>query len=228
MDINPIAVAMPFMMLFITMEVLYSWYRGQQVYRFAIAVADLSAALTQRASTIVTAGVLLAPYWLLYENARLFDFDNNSVVMHIMAFLGYDLMYYWWHRMTHETSLGTTIEARWRHDGTWRLVSASPELEFVAERFRELWNGRDLEALAIGLIFFPAAVGVYLTFRVLDFPDLTVDASFPAGGAIAAGASEAATSAGAAGSGASGACAAVALYGSINAATCLRVNGPNR
>jgi putative ABC transport system permease protein len=43
-----------------------------------------------------------------------------------------------------------------------------------------------LEALAIGLLFVPAAVGVYITFRVLDFPDLTVDGSFPAGGAIAA------------------------------------------
>ncbi len=43
-----------------------------------------------------------------------------------------------------------------------------------------------LEALAIGLIFFPAAMGVYITFRILDFPDLTVDGSFPAGGAIAA------------------------------------------
>lgn len=43
-----------------------------------------------------------------------------------------------------------------------------------------------LEALAIGLVFAPAAVGVYLTFRVLDFPDLTVEGSFPAGGAIAA------------------------------------------
>lgn len=42
------------------------------------------------------------------------------------------------------------------------------------------------EALAIGLIFAPAAMGIYLTFRVLDFPDLTVDGSFPAGGAIAA------------------------------------------
>lgn len=41
------------------------------------------------------------------------------------------------------------------------------------------------EALALGLVFGPAAVGVYLTFRVLDFPDLTVDGSFPAGGAIA-------------------------------------------
>lgn len=41
-------------------------------------------------------------------------------------------------------------------------------------------------ALALGLAFAPTAVGVYLTFRILDFPDLTVDASFPAGGAVAA------------------------------------------
>lgn len=38
------------------------------------------------------------------------------------------------------------------------------------------------EGLAYGLV----AVGVYLTFRVLAFPDLTVDGSFPLGGAVAA------------------------------------------
>ncbi len=43
-----------------------------------------------------------------------------------------------------------------------------------------------IAALALGLVFAPLAIGVFLTFRVLDFPDLTVDASFPAGGAIAA------------------------------------------
>ncbi|MCP3990944.1 MAG: ABC transporter permease [Actinomycetia bacterium] len=43
-----------------------------------------------------------------------------------------------------------------------------------------------LEALAIGLVFAPAAFGVFLTFRILDFPDLTVEATFPAGGAVAA------------------------------------------
>ncbi|AQR77518.1 hypothetical protein BXP28_09340 [Paenibacillus larvae subsp. larvae] len=30
------------------------------------------------------------------------------------------------------------------------------------------------------------ALGVYLTFRILDFPDLTVDGSFATGGAVAA------------------------------------------
>jgi putative ABC transport system permease protein len=37
-----------------------------------------------------------------------------------------------------------------------------------------------------GLVFGLVAVGVYITFRVLSFPDLSVDGSFPLGGAIAA------------------------------------------
>ncbi|MGJ7092952.1 ABC transporter permease [Vibrio hannami] len=41
-------------------------------------------------------------------------------------------------------------------------------------------------ALEIGLIYGLVALGVYLTFRVLDFPDLTVDGSFPMGAAVAA------------------------------------------
>jgi putative ABC transport system permease protein len=36
------------------------------------------------------------------------------------------------------------------------------------------------------LVYGLVAVGVYLTFRVLAFPDLTVDGSFPLGGAVAA------------------------------------------
>jgi len=38
------------------------------------------------------------------------------------------------------------------------------------------------EGMAYGLV----AIGVYITFRVLAFPDLTVDGSFPLGGAVAA------------------------------------------
>lgn len=41
-------------------------------------------------------------------------------------------------------------------------------------------------AVELGLIYGFVAVGVYLAFRVLDFPDLTVDGSFPLGAAVAA------------------------------------------
>lgn len=41
-------------------------------------------------------------------------------------------------------------------------------------------------AVEIGLVYGFVALGVYLSFRVLDFPDLTVDGSFPLGAAVAA------------------------------------------
>lgn len=41
-------------------------------------------------------------------------------------------------------------------------------------------------ALEIGLIFSLVALGVYISFRLLRFPDLTVDGSFPLGGAVCA------------------------------------------
>ncbi|MEC0166915.1 ABC transporter permease [Paenibacillus graminis] len=43
-----------------------------------------------------------------------------------------------------------------------------------------------LGAVEMGLLYAFMALGVYITFRILDFPDLTVDGSFTTGGAIAA------------------------------------------
>lgn len=41
-------------------------------------------------------------------------------------------------------------------------------------------------AVESGFIYAIMAIGVYLTFRILDFPDLTVDGSFVTGGAVTA------------------------------------------
>lgn len=38
------------------------------------------------------------------------------------------------------------------------------------------------ESIKIGLIYSIMAMGVYITYKILDFPDLTVDGSFPLGG----------------------------------------------
>lgn len=40
--------------------------------------------------------------------------------------------------------------------------------------------------IELGLLYALMALGVYITFRILDFPDLTVDGSFTLGGGIAA------------------------------------------
>jgi putative ABC transport system permease protein len=41
-------------------------------------------------------------------------------------------------------------------------------------------------AVELGLVYAFVALGVFLSFRILDFPDLTVDGSFPLGAAVAA------------------------------------------
>lgn len=41
-------------------------------------------------------------------------------------------------------------------------------------------------ALETGFIFALVALGIFISFRILDFPDLTVDGSFPLGAAVAA------------------------------------------
>ena len=43
-----------------------------------------------------------------------------------------------------------------------------------------------LGAIEIGLVFSLVALGVFLSFRILNFPDLTVDGSFPLGAAVTA------------------------------------------
>jgi putative ABC transport system permease protein len=43
-----------------------------------------------------------------------------------------------------------------------------------------------LGAIEQGFVYGIMVIGVYLTFRILDFPDLTVDGSLPLGAAISA------------------------------------------
>ncbi|MFU0800967.1 MAG: ABC transporter permease [Xylanivirga thermophila] len=49
-----------------------------------------------------------------------------------------------------------------------------------------MWSEIFMPSIEQGLAFSIMAMGVYITFRVLKFSDLTVDGSFPLGGAVAA------------------------------------------
>ena len=46
-----------------------------------------------------------------------------------------------------------------------------------------------LGILEEGLIYAVMALGVYITYKILDFPDLSVDSTFPLGAAFTASAS---------------------------------------
>ena len=47
-----------------------------------------------------------------------------------------------------------------------------------------------ISSLGQGLLWAPLAIGVFITFRILDIPDLTTEGSFPFGAAVAVSRSE--------------------------------------
>ncbi len=77
----------------------------------------------------------------------------------------------------------------WRRYAPWgaalllillALIFRDSLITWIGETSWNVWLG----AIAQGLGFGAVAMGVYLTFRILDFPDLTIDGSFPMGAAI--------------------------------------------
>jgi putative ABC transport system permease protein len=81
----------------------------------------------------------------------------------------------------------TRTATRWRWT-TWLIVAISLTflLLLLGPAVQRLSFNVWLGAIATGLAFGLVAIAVYLTFRVLDFPDLTIDGSLPLGAAIAA------------------------------------------
>lgn len=66
------------------------------------------------------------------------------------------------------------------------VVFAIAVLLLLAPSIRRLSFNLWLGAIATGLCFAFVSLGVYLSFRVLNYPDLTIDGSFPLGAAISA------------------------------------------
>ena len=79
----------------------------------------------------------------------------------------------------------TQSESQWRKWAIIAVVFGFAAL-LVAPSLRQMSFNVWLGAIAAGLGFGFVAMGVYISFRVLDFPDLTIDGSFPLGAALSA------------------------------------------
>ena len=47
-----------------------------------------------------------------------------------------------------------------------------------------LFFSTTIDGLQMGLVFAVLALGVYISYSILDFPDLSVDGTFPLGGVV--------------------------------------------
>jgi sterol desaturase/sphingolipid hydroxylase (fatty acid hydroxylase superfamily) len=103
--LDPIALAVPVFFLLIGLELLIARARRRSVYRFTDSFADLGCGVSQRVVLLLFEAGLLGVYALLYEHGRLFTFAPGSAWPWVIAIVGVDLGYYWWHRLSHEVNL---------------------------------------------------------------------------------------------------------------------------
>src|SRR5262245_29641232 len=99
-----IALAIPVFFLLIGIELLVQRRTGRGSYRLNDAVTDLSCGVGQQVFGIFTNAGLLAGYAWLQERYGALDLAADEPLTWLVAFLGVDFLYYWWHRLSHEVN----------------------------------------------------------------------------------------------------------------------------
>lgn len=105
MDSLYIAASIPAFFLLIGVELWVNWKRGNPRYRFADSITNLSCGVGSLIVDIAVKGAVFAIYVAVFEHARLFDLPLNAWWVWLLAFLGTDLCYYWFHRTAHRVNI---------------------------------------------------------------------------------------------------------------------------
>lgn len=104
MDARYIALAVPFFLVLIGIELLVNRRQGDLRYTFHDAVASMGCGMGQQILGLVTFTVRVGGYALAYEHLRVATISPRSVLAWVALIFGVDLGYYLYHRASHRIS----------------------------------------------------------------------------------------------------------------------------
>jgi len=96
-----IVLAIPFFFVLMAIELAWSAWAHRKVYRFNDFVANLGCGIGSQVVSAFSKTGIFTIYLLAYEHGRLFTLPSTPFTW-LVAFLLMDLMYYWFHRLSHE------------------------------------------------------------------------------------------------------------------------------
>lgn len=103
MQPNYIALAVPGFFILIIIEIFIARRQGKPFYyRLNDSITDLSCGIGQQATHILKKGIILAGHYYIYKHYALFNIP--TWLMWLIALVGVDFFYYWWHRLSHEVN----------------------------------------------------------------------------------------------------------------------------
>ena len=107
-----IAIAVPFFMLALVMELIIDWRKGSGLYRSNDAINSLSAGILSttigyftRFLPLIAWGFVLRNFALIDMQPEWFDLSARGLLLWVVAALAWDFCYYWFHRFSHEISV---------------------------------------------------------------------------------------------------------------------------
>ena len=107
-----IALAVPFFLLAIIIELIVDWRRGTHHFRSNDAINSISAGMLDTTLGYFTKFLPLLAWGFVLQNTALidmplswFDLSLRGVGLWVLAAIAWDFMYYWFHRFSHEISI---------------------------------------------------------------------------------------------------------------------------
>jgi sterol desaturase/sphingolipid hydroxylase (fatty acid hydroxylase superfamily) len=100
--VNLIAFSIPAFLVLIGFELGLARLRKRKVYRFADAVTDLGCGISSQMIGLLLVAVTFSVYVAVFDRFRVVEWEKDSIAMWLLAIIGLDFLYYWWHRFSHE------------------------------------------------------------------------------------------------------------------------------
>lgn len=101
MELNYLALAVPFFLLFIGLEYYYARRKGKNFYQYAESIANLNVGIAERLLDVFTTGLFFFFFDYIYKHFAIFDIEAGFFTWFLL-FLLTDLVWYWYHRLAHE------------------------------------------------------------------------------------------------------------------------------
>jgi sterol desaturase/sphingolipid hydroxylase (fatty acid hydroxylase superfamily) len=147
---NYIVLAIPAFFVLIGVELLAGWLQRKDYYRLDDSIGALGCGVLQQLVDAFTKAAILAGYVFFYERARILDIPERSALAWAACYLAQDFLYYWYHRLSHETN----------------LLWASHVVHHQSEEFNL--------SVALRQAALPFAWLFYLPLSVIGFPPLMI------------------------------------------------------
>ena len=118
-----IAWSIPAFVFFMLLEAAIARRRGVKIYRLPVAISDISCGITSQLFNLLSFGVTVGIYAAVYQ-WRLWELDPGSGWVWLLGLLGVDLLYYWWHRASHEVNILWAAHVVHHHSEDFNLAVA--------------------------------------------------------------------------------------------------------